>query len=88
MLFGIYKVSIYIGFRDIVFLSLFLGNVMENLAQQLEEKEKQLNVMKKNKSDSFCVNEHGSSSNMQFEMKLEELEDEVSDLKKKIKGLS
>ena len=57
---------------------------MENLAKQLEEKEKQLNEMKKNKSDSFCVNEHGSSSNMTFEMKMEELEDEVAELRKKI----
>jgi len=59
---------------------------MKDLARQLAEKEQQLKDLKDNKSGSFCVNEHGSSSNMAFEMKIEELEDEVAELRKKIEG--
>lgn len=59
---------------------------MENLAKQLESKQRQLKEMKDNKSDSFCVSEHGSKSNMEFEMKIEELEDEIAELKKKLEG--
>ncbi len=59
---------------------------MEDLAKQLEEKEKQLRKMKENKSGSMCVNEHGSTSNMKFEMEIEELEDEVAELKKKLES--
>ncbi len=57
---------------------------MEDLMKQLEEKEKKLKEMKDNKSGAFCVNEHGSSSNMKFEMEIEELEDEISELKRKL----
>ncbi|MBT4286042.1 MAG: hypothetical protein HOD92_01800 [Deltaproteobacteria bacterium] len=61
---------------------------MEDLAKQLEEKEKQLKDLKDNKSGSFCVNEHGSKTNMEFEMKIEEIEDEVAELRKKIEDQS
>ena len=61
---------------------------MEDLAKLLAEKEKQLKDLKNNKSGSFCVNEHGSSTNMAFEMKIEALEDEVTDLRKKLEGVS
>ena len=59
---------------------------MENLAKQLEEKEKRLSEMKRNKSQAFCVDDHGSSSNIKFEMELEELEDEIADLKKRLEN--
>lgn len=59
---------------------------MEDLAKLLEEKEKKLEEMKENKSNAFCVDIHGSSSNLKFEMEIEELEDEVADLRKKMES--
>jgi hypothetical protein len=57
---------------------------MISLKEQLAQKEKELANLKGNKSKSFCTETHTSQSYMRFTMEMEELEDEVADLKKKI----
>ena len=45
---------------------------MEDLIKQLKEKEKRLQDMKNNRSKSFCVDIHTSTSYMKSEMEIEE----------------
>ena len=61
---------------------------MDELKKKLEEKEAELKEMHKSDSTSACVNQHPSGSYLQREMKIEELEDEIEDLKKKINSSS
>ena len=56
---------------------------MAGLKTELEKKSKKLEELKNRRSKSFCVDIHTSTSYMKFEMEIEELEDEIADLKKK-----
>jgi hypothetical protein len=57
---------------------------MTELIKELEEKKKRLRELKDTESSSHCVSVHGSSSYMRHEMEIEELEEEIQDLEKKV----
>jgi hypothetical protein len=57
---------------------------MSELAQQLEAKEQQLAQLKENQSKANCSSTYSSPADMRREMEIEELEDEIKALNKKI----
>ncbi len=61
---------------------------MEQLLAELAEKEQKLDEMKQKCSKSFCVDVHTSESYMKFQMEMEELEDDIAGLKKRLKQKS
>jgi len=60
------------------------GEAMKKIEKELEEKKKRLEELVQSRSKANCIDVNSSPSAVSHEMKIEELEDEIRELQKKV----